>query len=95
MSQFRDLHTHYCEPNDGAYNSCHIHDVIEPETLDEIVDHLERSNVLYIKGRRYVMDEVLMTSSDGHIYCRLAPDSGVWELADLSQATVDVSQRPF
>ncbi len=89
--------THYSEPrthNDA--NDPHgyrMHDVIEPPELSGLVDQLERENIVYHRGTRYIIDEFMaLKTSDGTMYARLRP---YYEIAELSDEPIDLTDAPF
>lgn len=63
--------THYDGEGGHGYN---MHDVLDPPELNELVADMERSNVVYIKGERYILTWWSDPQPDGHLDARLRPE---------------------
>ena len=64
--------THYDGADGHGYA---MNDVLDPPELNDLVDELERQNVVYVRGTRYIIDQLAMgPTSDGTYFARLRPE---------------------
>jgi hypothetical protein len=64
----REPRTHYDKTDNHHYD---MHDVLDPPELNDLVDHLERQNIIYIKGIAYELASYGECYSDGSRYATL------------------------